>query len=225
MNKIIVFANQKGGVGKTTLCTLFANFLASKGIPVAVIDCDTQQTIFEKRKVDRRKYVNESFLYDVKVFNISNDKNVERLIQSLKSVEGVILIDSPGNLTQQGLIPLFSNADFIICPYQYEATSVNSTVTFIVFIKRLMSLIEKMKSTILFVPNRYDSRIGTKSELELWKQTEDAFSKNGMIAPAVRYKADLQRYNTVEIHDNAFKIVQPTFNFMFEKIFTENEQK
>ena len=137
----------------------------------------------------------------------------------------MILIDSPGNLTQQGLIPLFSNADFIICPYQYEATSVNSTVTFIVFIKRLMSLIEKMKSTILFVPNRYDSRIGTKSELELWKQTEDAFSKNGMIAPAVRYKADLQRYNTVEIHDNAFKIVQPTFNFMFEKIFTENEQK
>ena len=51
MNKIIVFANQKGGVGKTTLCTLFANFLASKGIPVTVIDCDTQQTIFEKRKV------------------------------------------------------------------------------------------------------------------------------------------------------------------------------
>ena len=30
-NKKIVFANQKGGVGKSTLCILFANYLAAKG--------------------------------------------------------------------------------------------------------------------------------------------------------------------------------------------------
>ena len=29
-NKIVVFANQKGGVGKSTLCILFANYLAWK---------------------------------------------------------------------------------------------------------------------------------------------------------------------------------------------------
>ena len=29
-NKKIVFANQKGGVGKSTLCILFANYLAAR---------------------------------------------------------------------------------------------------------------------------------------------------------------------------------------------------
>ena len=35
---IITFANQKGGVGKTTLCTLFANYLVARGKRTIVID-------------------------------------------------------------------------------------------------------------------------------------------------------------------------------------------
>ena len=29
---IVTFANQKGGVGKTTLCVTFANYLVTKGV-------------------------------------------------------------------------------------------------------------------------------------------------------------------------------------------------
>lgn len=42
---IITFANQKGGVGKTTLCVTFANYLVKKGLPVIVIDCDSQESL------------------------------------------------------------------------------------------------------------------------------------------------------------------------------------
>ena len=35
-NIMITFANQKGGVGKTTLCTMFADYLAAKGESVLV---------------------------------------------------------------------------------------------------------------------------------------------------------------------------------------------
>lgn len=39
-NKIIVFANQKGGVGKSTLCILLADYLAYWKKNVCIIDTD-----------------------------------------------------------------------------------------------------------------------------------------------------------------------------------------
>ena len=52
-NKKIVFANQKGGVGKSTLCILFANYLAAKGKDVCIIDTDLQKTILMQRRKDK----------------------------------------------------------------------------------------------------------------------------------------------------------------------------
>ena len=37
-NKIVIFSNIKGGVGKTTLCALFASYLVERGYPVMAID-------------------------------------------------------------------------------------------------------------------------------------------------------------------------------------------
>ena len=49
---LITFANQKGGVGKTTLCAIFANYLVKKGCPVMVVACEAQQSIKVRRKHD-----------------------------------------------------------------------------------------------------------------------------------------------------------------------------
>ena len=47
---LIAFASQKGGVGKTTLCVTFANYLVTKGVRLVVIDCDFQHSIMKCRK-------------------------------------------------------------------------------------------------------------------------------------------------------------------------------
>ena len=134
---VITFGNQKGGVGKTTLCTLFASYLAEKGKNTLVVDCDNQQTISEKRSMDVKKYPESKVPYMVQAFDIGKMENVNNLMNKIKEMKGVVLIDSPGNLTQQGLIPIFVKSDYVVCPFQYEPTSINSTVTFIIFLQRL----------------------------------------------------------------------------------------
>ena len=42
MSTIILFSNIKGGVGKTTLCANFAEYLSMKGISVVAVDADLQ---------------------------------------------------------------------------------------------------------------------------------------------------------------------------------------
>ena len=45
MSKIILFSNIKGGVGKTTLCAHFAEYLSMKGVPVVAVDADIQASL------------------------------------------------------------------------------------------------------------------------------------------------------------------------------------
>ena len=55
-NKIIVFANQKGGVGKSTLCILLANYLAYWKKDVCIIDTDLQQSATLQREQDKQTF-------------------------------------------------------------------------------------------------------------------------------------------------------------------------
>lgn len=223
MATIISFANQKGGVGKTTLCTTFANFLSGKGKSLLVIDCDNQQSIYEKRKADETKYKGHNFSYDVKAFDISNADNIVLLMSKLKELNGIILIDTPGHLSQQGLVPIFANSDFIVCPYQYESTSISSTVTFLKFFKELKGKVNGMQTRLLLVANRYDKRVGKQEELELWKKTEEIFSNYGEILPRIEVKADMQRYNTVSLLDSQTNIVRDCYNRITDLITQYNE--
>jgi len=220
---VITFGNQKGGVGKTTLCTLFANYLAKKGMKTLVVDCDNQQTISEKRRLDIKKKPENNVPYAVQAFDINKVQDVSNMMRMIKDLDGTVLIDSPGSLTQQGLLPIFVSTDYVVCPFQYEPTSINSTVTFILFIQKLRERFPQMRAKLIFVVNRVDKRYGRFHERELWTKTEERLSNYGCFAPRVESKIDLQRYNTLEVSKEQSAIVTPTFDFILNKL-SEEEQ-
>ena len=129
-NRKIVFANQKGGVGKSTLCILFANYLAWKGKSVCIIDTDLQKTILMQRQKDTQIYEDWDEPYNVQDFDVTDPETMQQLMDSAAQVDGYVLFDSPGNISEDGLAPLFVDADFIVCPYEYEDKTLDSTGVF-----------------------------------------------------------------------------------------------
>ena len=93
-NHKIVFANQKGGVGKSTLCMLFANYLAWKKQDVCIIDTDLQKTIMMQRKKDREIYDDMEEPYTVQDFDVQDPELMQQLMESASQTEGFVLFDS-----------------------------------------------------------------------------------------------------------------------------------
>ena len=109
---IVTFANQKGGVGKTTLCVTFANYLVTKGARVVVIDCDFQHSIMKCRKADIRKYGEQEMPYEVWAYEANDKAMMTSLMEKLHNDPeiDIVLMDTPSSLKAEGLIPCFSSA-------------------------------------------------------------------------------------------------------------------
>ena len=217
-NHKIVFAKQKGGVGKSTLCMLFANYLAWKKQDVCLIDTDLQKTIMMQRKKDREIYEDMEEPYTVQDFDVQDPELMQQLMESASQTEGFVLFDSPGNVSEDGLVPMFTGADFIICPYEYEEKTLDSTGTFIQVINALRQTTPEMNARLFFVPNRIDVRIGTADELRMWKQTDAIFKQLGSVTPRITARASLKRINTFEITAPQRDAVKAAFDFMIRRM-------
>jgi cellulose biosynthesis protein BcsQ len=76
------------------------------------------------------------------------------------------IIDTPGSLTLQGLLPLVFEADAVIVPIQLEKTSINSTTSFV----EMCAMVAKENGgdklpDFYFLPNQFNKNWGRKAEL------------------------------------------------------------
>lgn len=182
--KVLVTANQKGGVGKTSTLVHLAFDFSERGKRVAVIDMDTQgNASFTLKQFASGIKANEmwgdiepirfSQMPDSQISLIESDiqlANVEKLnlsemvkrfrhnLQLLanRGVE-VCLIDTAPTVNN-ALIVALANADYVVCPIELEVYS-------ILGIKKMLTTVtqvkNKMNSKLEFVgmvPSKVDSR-------------------------------------------------------------------
>jgi chromosome partitioning protein len=103
---IIVIANSKGGVGKSTLAVHLATWLAQQGHRVTLADCDTQQSSSE--------WIREA-CPEVKAVRLDNPDVILNELPGLAQEADFVIADGPGSQTETSRA-LLLRADLAIVP-------------------------------------------------------------------------------------------------------------
>src|SRR5581483_747021 len=103
---IIVVANSKGGVGKSTLAVHLAAWLHEQGHRVTLADCDTQQSSSE--------WIREA-VPEVKAVRLDNPDVILNELPLLGNETDYVIADGPGSQTETSRA-LLLRADLAIVP-------------------------------------------------------------------------------------------------------------
>ena len=175
---VIVVANPKGGVGKTTLSTNIAGYLASKGHAVMLGDVDRQQSA--------RTWLSlrPAGLPRISAWDVTHDE----IVRPPKGTTHVVL-DTPAGLHGKRLDEVMRLADKVLIPLQPSIFDIHATHD---FIRQLMTHRRGDKLQLGIVGMR--TREGTISTDQLRSFL------GGMDVPLVAFLRDTQNYVHLAAH-------------------------
>ena len=212
-NKIVIFSNIKGGVGKTTLCALFADYLIEHGFPTFVIDADLQASLFRHQQREKDAASDAQIPWNVDILDTSDRKRLMQVMEKLKEVPGVVLIDCPGNLNDRNLAYIYQSADTAIIPISFDADTVDATGIFVKALKSISS------ASLIFVPNRINAAERKSEELRQREQTIGFLGLVGTVTPMVKQSVVVKRYSTLyPLEKNQTELLEPAFNKIIEEL-------
>jgi len=201
----ILFGNQKGGAGKSTLTMLFANYLTQiRGRKVTILDMDYQQSLASK--AEKAKVLENEPLYEVIPADLAHFPAMKQVLGS--SPDQMVVIDLPGKMDDDGLIPLFAAADIILCPFSYDEFSVDSTILFAMVLRKINS-----KAPFVFIPNRIKNTVKYETKTEV----ENALQNFGVITQPLADRVDFQRINTAHTPLILYPIVLPILDLVYDQ--------
>ena len=209
-NLIVTFTNLKGGTGKTTLCILFATYCVEQGLPVVVIDADTQLSLVKNRHDDLGKRNKET---PWKVFPFHVGEDTKQRVKSVKNIPGIVLIDCPGTVDKPGLKYIFEAADIAVMPFRHDKMNVRETETF-------AGLFEKIsEASKLFLPNlvtRYDDK--REAFIEAAATAREVLSRYGTLLPGIADSVAVRDSNTIGMTYKQRFAVRNAFDEIVNKI-------
>ncbi|MDR2774251.1 MAG: ParA family protein [Tannerella sp.] len=217
---IIVFANQKGGVGKSTHCALFAHYLSEQNKEVHVVDMDFQKTLDRKRMNDlslsqvrdkEESAFDNPLSYSVESIPPESAAFVSYVEKAFGDKKAVYLFDTPGNLNNSNTVRLLGVADFIIVPFNYEETILDSTAVFIQVVEKF-----RIEAKMMFLPTNVDARV----KFSIIEDINKLLSSKGVVTPVSRQRADIKFYSTLSLTKTQRELVKPVYDFMYKQLYS-----
>ncbi len=169
---VVVVANPKGGVGKSTLSTQIAGYFAAQGHAVMLGDADRQQS--SKLWLDLRPASAKPIR--------SWEFDADQIAKPPKGTTHVVL-DTPAGLHGRRLKEILKLSDMVLVPLQPSIFDIFATRA---FLDELAQNAHASKTRIALVGMRVDARTLAADQL-------DAFVKS-LGLPMVGYVRDTQNY-------------------------------
>lgn len=152
MNKIIVVAHQKGGVGKSTISSNLASEL-SKKYTLNAIDLDLQKSLTYFNNVRRKA--------NLKAFNIININSPAELKEVVNNNKDILIIDVGGYDSDINRLAIMAS-DVLITPVSDSEIEEVGLKAFKKILNDLRKKRPELTAKILF--NRIHSRAGENNE-------------------------------------------------------------
>lgn len=116
---------------------------------------------------------------------------MKAVVKKLKQVDGIIVVDCPGNLNDNNLSILFEAADFIVIPMAFDIDTIDATNIFINVVKK------RSKAKLLFLPNRINVSEGRAQDLIIQEKNIKDLNKVGKVMPRIKQSVVIKRYTTI----------------------------
>ena len=210
---IILFTNIKGGVGKTSTCALFAQYLYESGYTVTVLDADIQASLSRHRERELAANPDVTVPWEVNTIDTADRQSLMSSIEEVMKLEGIVLIDMPGTLNAVNLDLLYKVADLAVVPISYDFDTIDATGLFI-------KVVRKMKDIrLIFLPNRINSTENRADEMKQREETVKILGRIGKVTPRIKQSVVIKRYSTISPLDKYQKAaVEHAFDAIVEQI-------
>jgi chromosome partitioning protein len=206
MSKIISFISRKGGTGKTTNAINLATTLHQLGKRVLLVETDANYTLNTLRKMELFKANDERNGFEILG---SQDNVVADELVNIKETrkEDIIIVDSAGKTTDEGMKKLCLVSDMVIVPTSLTQNDLLVTYQTVTDLAPARQLNSKLK--ILVLPNRIHTATNISTVRENLKNLD------AVILPVIVPQKNLfVNFSTIQAEKEYLPIAQAILNYL-----------